>query len=110
MPLVGFGTAGLGENTAQAVTWALEAGYRLLDSAQAREWYREDLVGEALLKTSVPRPSLFITSKCERIPPSRALSVLLQTSFISPALLLNTALAGAGCIRGTTATNRRSSR
>lgn len=34
MPLVGFGTAGLGPNTKQAVKWALEAGYRLLDSAQ----------------------------------------------------------------------------
>lgn len=65
MPLIGFGTAGLTENTAQAVTWALEAGYRLLDSAQAREWYREDLVGEALKGTTVPRSSLFLTSKCE---------------------------------------------
>lgn len=64
MPLVGFGTAGLSENTAQAVTWALEAGYRLIDSAQAREWYREDLVGDALQRTTVPRSSLFITSKC----------------------------------------------
>ena len=34
MPLVGFGTAGLGRDTKQAVKWALEAGYRLLDSAQ----------------------------------------------------------------------------
>ena len=34
MPLVGFGTAGLGPDTKQAVKWALEAGYRLLDSAQ----------------------------------------------------------------------------
>lgn len=64
MPLVGFGTAGLTESTTKAVTWALEAGYRLLDSAQAREWYREDLVGEALQKSSVPRSDLFITSKC----------------------------------------------
>jgi len=32
---VGFGTAGMGEHTLQAVVWALEAGYRLLDSAQA---------------------------------------------------------------------------
>ena len=34
MPLVGFGTAGLGAETKQAVAWALQAGYRLLDSAQ----------------------------------------------------------------------------
>jgi len=36
MPLVGFGTAGLGLETKQAVKWALDAGYRLLDSAQVR--------------------------------------------------------------------------
>ena len=46
MPLVGFGTAGLGEATERAVLWALETGYRSIDSAQAREWYREDLVEE----------------------------------------------------------------
>ena len=34
MPLVGFGSAGLGQDTKQAVKWALEAGYRLIDSAQ----------------------------------------------------------------------------
>lgn len=34
MPRVGFGTAGLGENTKQSTLWALQAGYRMLDSAQ----------------------------------------------------------------------------
>jgi ShK domain-like len=34
MPRVGFGTAGLGTNTKQATLWALQAGYRMLDSAQ----------------------------------------------------------------------------
>lgn len=34
MPLIGFGTAGLGEATAVAVAWALQAGYRLIDTAQ----------------------------------------------------------------------------
>jgi len=63
MPLVGFGTAGLGEATERAVLWALEAGYRSIDSAQAREWYREDLVGSAVAKSGVPREALFLTSK-----------------------------------------------
>ena len=36
MPLVGFGSAGLGPDTKQAVKWALMAGYRLIDSAQVR--------------------------------------------------------------------------
>jgi diketogulonate reductase-like aldo/keto reductase len=63
MPRVGFGTAGLADGTAAAVGSALLAGYRLLDSAQAREWYREDLVGEALASAALPRDSLWLTSK-----------------------------------------------
>ena len=63
MPRVGFGTAGLGERTAVAVSAALAAGYRLLDSAQAREWYREDLVGAALEATALPREAVFLTTK-----------------------------------------------
>ena len=63
MPLVGFGTAGLGEATERAVLWALEAGYRSIDSAQAREWYREDLVGNAVARSGVAREALFLTSK-----------------------------------------------
>ena len=30
---------------------------------QATEWYREDLVGQALLQSSVPREEVFLTSK-----------------------------------------------
>ncbi|GJP46923.1 hypothetical protein CLOM_g6168 [Closterium sp. NIES-68] len=63
MPRVGFGTAGLGDETAQAVEWALEAGYRLFDSAQAREWYREDAVGAAIARHNVSRNDLFLVSK-----------------------------------------------
>lgn len=63
MPVVGFGTAGLGDRTAQAVESALRNGYRLIDSAMAPEWYREDLVGEALARSGVPREELFITTK-----------------------------------------------
>ena len=36
MPVVGFGTAGLGQATKEAVLLALASGYRLLDSAQVR--------------------------------------------------------------------------
>jgi|TARA_B110000240_G_scaffold36414_1_gene39959 diketogulonate reductase-like aldo/keto reductase len=63
MPRVGFGTAGLGPGTTQAVLWALQAGYRAIDSAQAREWYREDLVGVAIAESGIPRSELFLTSK-----------------------------------------------
>lgn len=34
MPRIGFGTAGLGESTAETVATALRTGYRLIDSAQ----------------------------------------------------------------------------
>ena len=63
MPVVGFGTAGLGDYTKEAVLAALKAGYRKIDSAEAREWYREDLIGQALRKTNVPREKIFITTK-----------------------------------------------
>jgi diketogulonate reductase-like aldo/keto reductase len=41
MPWVGIGTAGLGEGVYATVKQALQAGYKLIDSAQAKEWYRE---------------------------------------------------------------------
>mmetsp|Transcript_1888 Transcript_1888/g.5511 ORF Transcript_1888/g.5511 Transcript_1888/m.5511 type:complete len:403 (-) Transcript_1888:530-1738(-) len=63
MPMVGFGTAGMSDRTDQAVAWALDSGYRLLDSAQAQEWYREDLVSAALQRSGVARGNVFLTSK-----------------------------------------------
>ncbi|KAL3147234.1 hypothetical protein ABBQ32_002729 [Trebouxia sp. C0010 RCD-2024] len=63
MPRIGFGTAGLGELTSQAVHDALLAGYTLFDTAQAPEWYREDLVGQAIHNSSTPRSTLFLTTK-----------------------------------------------
>lgn len=63
MPIVGFGTAGLGPGARDAVRHALQVGYRHIDTAQAREWYREDLVGEGIVASGIPRSDLFITSK-----------------------------------------------
>ena len=31
--------------------------------AQAMEWYREDLVGQAVIESGIPREELFLTSK-----------------------------------------------
>jgi diketogulonate reductase-like aldo/keto reductase len=45
MPTVGLGTAGLGDETEDAVRAALQLGFRSIDTAQAPEWYRENLVG-----------------------------------------------------------------
>ena len=54
MPRVGFGTAGLGDQTARAVTWALEAGYRLIDSAQVID----NQLGQMLEKNVQPIQSV----------------------------------------------------
>lgn len=63
MPPVLFGTAGLGERTNELTREALEAGFRGIDSAQAREWYREDLVGAAVAAAGAARQRLFLVSK-----------------------------------------------
>lgn len=48
MPRIGFGTAALGDRVKEMTCAALNAGIRLIDSAQAVEWYREGSVGEAI--------------------------------------------------------------
>ena len=63
MPFIGFGTAALGIETKECVKKALEVGYRMIDTAQAPEWYREDLVGEALAESEIERKELFVTTK-----------------------------------------------
>ena len=45
MSKIGFGTAGLKPNTAEVVKFALSKGVRLIDTAQAQEWYDEEGVG-----------------------------------------------------------------
>ena len=62
MPAIGFGTAGLGLETKESVKKALEVGYRMIDTAQAPEWYREDLVGLALEESInvVKRKDVFV--------------------------------------------------
>ncbi|MFD7561204.1 aldo/keto reductase [Streptomyces sp. NPDC059835] len=62
MPLLGFGVYQIPpEQTEGAVTHALEAGYRLLDTAAA--YGNEEAVGRAIKSSGVPREELFITTK-----------------------------------------------
>lgn len=62
IPTIGFGTYLLNGTTgAESIKNAIELGYRLIDSAFNYE--NEGAVGEAIRRTSVPRESLFITSK-----------------------------------------------
>jgi diketogulonate reductase-like aldo/keto reductase len=63
MPLLGLGVWQLAEGpeTEQAVTWALEAGYRHIDTAAL--YRNERSVGRALAASPVPREEVFVTTK-----------------------------------------------
>jgi 2,5-diketo-D-gluconate reductase A len=65
MPVIGFGTSPLrGAEAAGAVRTAIEAGYRLLDTAE--NYQNEDGVGRGIRDSGVDRAELFITSKFNR--------------------------------------------
>src|SRR5579862_8311677 len=63
VPLLGLGVWQVddGAECAKSVRWALEAGYRLIDTAQA--YGNEASVGRALRDSGVPREDVFITTK-----------------------------------------------
>ena len=62
IPAIGLGTYNLrGASGVQAMTSAIDMGYRLLDSAFNYE--NEGAVGEAVRRSSVSRDQLFLTSK-----------------------------------------------
>ncbi|MBU8690326.1 aldo/keto reductase [Priestia megaterium] len=63
MPILGFGVFQVPDaaQCEQAVSNALEAGYRLIDTAAA--YMNEEAVGAAIKKSSIPREELFITTK-----------------------------------------------
>ena len=68
MPLLGFGTwQATGRRGYEAIRYALECGYRHLDTAT---FYRnESEVGQAVRDSGVPRDEVFVTTK---LPPARA--------------------------------------
>ena len=60
--MLGFGVYQIpAEQTEPAVTDALAAGYRLLDTAES--YGNEDAVGRAIAQSAVPRDELFVTTK-----------------------------------------------
>jgi diketogulonate reductase-like aldo/keto reductase len=63
IPQVGLGVwrAQNGAETKNAVLWALEAGYRNIDTASLYE--NEESVGEALKESDIPRKEIFVTTK-----------------------------------------------
>ena len=63
MPVLGLGVARMahGAETEQAVLWALEAGYRLIDTAKI--YGNEASVGSAVRKSGIAREEIFVTTK-----------------------------------------------
>ena len=62
IPMLGFGTfKASGEECEASVLAAIRAGYRLIDTAEA--YNNEEYVGNAIVKSGVPREELFITTK-----------------------------------------------
>lgn len=63
VPQLGLGVflAGEGRRTEQAVLWALEAGYRHIDTAAV--YGNEEEVGRALRASRIPRQDIFLTGK-----------------------------------------------
>jgi diketogulonate reductase-like aldo/keto reductase len=65
MPLLGLGLWRVpdGPKCVNAVRWALDAGYRHVDTAQT--YRNEESVGRALRESGVPREEVFVTTKFE---------------------------------------------
>lgn len=63
IPRVGLGVfrTRIGEETEQAVRWALDAGYRHIDTAKA--YRNEESVGKAIRESGIDRKEIFITTK-----------------------------------------------
>jgi diketogulonate reductase-like aldo/keto reductase len=63
VPALGFGTYPMrGEQCYEAVRWALDIGYRHIDTAESYD--NEDAVGRAIADSSIPREDIFLTTKC----------------------------------------------
>jgi diketogulonate reductase-like aldo/keto reductase len=63
MPVLGLGVWSMAEGaeTEQSVLWALEAGYRLIDTAKI--YGNEASVGRAVRKSGIAREEIFVTTK-----------------------------------------------
>ena len=62
IPMVGYGSyLSTEKGGKQVILDALEVGYRYIDTA--RFYDNEDMIGEALASTDIPREDIFICSK-----------------------------------------------
>lgn len=63
IPMIGLGTykAPEGQDVINEVTWGLQAGYRLIDTAKV---YKNEVgVGQAIRNSAIPREEIFVTTK-----------------------------------------------
>jgi diketogulonate reductase-like aldo/keto reductase len=62
MPFVGLGVWQADQNeTVEAVKWALEVGYRHIDTAKI--YGNEAAVGQGIRESGIPRKQVFVTTK-----------------------------------------------
>ena len=62
MPMLGFGTFLMGgAECEESVLTALRSGYRMIDTAEA--YGNEEAVGNAIVKSGIPREELFLVTK-----------------------------------------------
>lgn len=63
IPLLGLGVylSKDGQETVDAVKWAIEAGYRHIDTAAV--YHNEESVGKGILESGIDRKKLFVTTK-----------------------------------------------
>lgn len=62
LPKVGYGTGAVKEE--EGIVQALKAGYRLIDTASA--YGNEEIVGEGIRRSGLPREQIYVTSKAWR--------------------------------------------
>jgi len=61
IPVIGFGTSGLGGKAEVAIATALEVGFRHLDTAQS--YGTEEVIGRVLRASRLKRDDVFLTTK-----------------------------------------------
>ncbi|XP_066296046.1 uncharacterized protein [Branchiostoma lanceolatum] len=64
IPVFGLGTAGMMDKTYDLVLFALNAGYRMIDTAQSYyRYHSEEEVGRAIKDSGIPREDIFLVTK-----------------------------------------------
>lgn len=61
IPKIGFGTFKLGEENKDSIKYAINHGYRLIDTAAM--YLNEHIIGEAISEVEIPREELLVSTK-----------------------------------------------